>query len=247
VHKDVAKWLLTFVPISSFIALTVGLAPRYAAIESAGLGTWVCDNHLAAGAILVTTVATIGIIAACAVVLLTGPTDLIELRADQTWWSNAFSQHGVGEPVFTDSSAFDLVASPPTGMTVSDAQAKAYNDVIPRIIKLSEELKTRTRFRWFLCAFVVCTVIIGAGLSVATATLPTTPDAITKPTKVSILVPPGAEARLAEATGCTDLRQITAVAMPGSWAHPKLRLFGKGCSTALWTPGLELGAVAVPG
>jgi hypothetical protein len=247
VYKDTAKWLLTFLPISTFVALAVGLAPRYEAIEGAGFRDWVCGNRLAFTATLVTLAATVVIIIMCCAVLLTGPTDLAALRADETWWSTAFSQHGVGEPMFTDSSAFDRVANPPAGMTVSEAQAKAYNDTIPRITKLSEDLKTRARFKCFAYVFVVCTVLIGVGLSVATATLPATPEAVTKATKVSIFIPPGTEARFVKATGCVSLHDTTAVAVGGTWAHPKLRLIGTGCPTRLWTPGTELDAVVAPG
>jgi hypothetical protein len=100
VHKDTAKWLLTFVPIPTFLALGAGLGTRFTAITQIGIIDWACQFPVPAIAVAATALATVVIIGACCWVLLAGPTDLAILKGKPNWWSDAFSQYGVGEPYF---------------------------------------------------------------------------------------------------------------------------------------------------
>jgi hypothetical protein len=248
-HKDTAKWLLTFVPIPTFVVLALSLGPRYEAIEGDDPVNWLCENWVPAVAFVVAALATFGLTLMCCLVLLTGPTDLGALMKNDNWLSAAFNEHGVGEPMFTNSSAFKKVGPLVKAGSdqVTDQQISAYNATNDRLRTLSEDLNTRARFRCFVYVFIGCAILILGGLTVATATLPATPDAITKPTKVSILVPLATQPRFtADTNGCTCLHDTTAIAMSGIWTHPKLRLIGKGCPTDLWTPPADLDAVIAP-
>jgi hypothetical protein len=246
VHKDTAKWLLTFVPIPTFLALAIGLGTRFTAITQVGIIDWTCQFPVPAVAVALTAIATVLIIGACCWVLLAGPTSLATLKEKPNWWSDAFSQHGVGEPYFKSSDRYNEADEVRAEGKATDAQISALADTMQRIIALSEDLTTRSRFRCFMWIFGSCALVIVIGLSTATATLPTTPDAVTKPTKVSILVPPGTEPRLAAdfaAAGCTCFHDTTAIAVSGLWNNPTLRLIGKGCRTGTWTPATDLNAV----
>lgn len=245
-NKDTAKWLLTFVPIPTFLALAVGLGSRFTAVEETGLIGWAREFPIPAIAVGVTVLATIVIIWTCCWVLVAGPTELAVLKNNSNWWSAAFSKHAVGEPTFSNSDAFRTADNKRVSQTASDTEIKALDDTIQRIVALSEKLNARSRFICFIWAFGACAVLIVAGLSTAIATLPTTPDAVTKPTKVSILVPPDTEPRLAAATGCASMRDTTIVAVSGLWNKPKLRLIGKGCPLGTWTLPVDLNAVITP-
>lgn len=248
-HKDTAKWLLTFVPIPTFLALAVGLGTRFTAITQVGIIDWACQFPAPAIAVAVTAIATFAILIACCWVLVTGPTDLAALKKEPNWWSDAFSQYGVGQPYFTNSDGYNDTNTARAQGKATDAQIKALADTMQRIVALSEDLNTRNRFRCFLWVLGFGAAFILAGLCTATATLPTTPDAVTKPIKVSILVPPGTEPRLAAdfaAAGCTCDHDTTAVAVGGLWNNPTLRLIGKGCQTGTWTAPADLNAVITP-
>lgn len=245
-HKDTAKWLLTFVPIPTFLALAVGLGARFTAINETGVINWARQCPIPAIAVAVTVLATLAIIGTCCWVLVAGPTKLAVLKDNSNWWSAAFSKHAVGEPIFSNSGAFRTADNKRVNGTASETEIKALDDTIQRIVALSEKLNARSRFICFIWAFGCCAVLIVAGLSTAIATLPTTPDAVTKPTKVSILMPPGTEPRLTTATGCTCMQDTTAIAVSGLWNRPKLRLIGKGCTPGTWTPPTDLDAVIAP-
>lgn len=245
-NKDTAKWLLTFVPIPTFLALAVGLGSRFTAIQETGVMGWAREFPVPAIAVGVTVLATVVIIWTCCWVLVAGPTELAVLKSDSNWWSAAFSQHAVGEPIFSNSDAFRTADNKRVNETASDTEIKALDDTIQRIVALSEKLNARSRFICFIWAFGACAVLIVAGLSTASATLPTTPDAVTKPTKVSILVPPDVEPRLATATGCASLQTTAFIAVSGLWNKPKLRLIGRGCPPDIWTPPPDLHAVIIP-
>ena len=69
-HKDTAKWLLTFVPIPTFLALAVGLGTRFTAITQVGIIDWACQFPAPAIAVAVTAIATFAILIACCWVLV---------------------------------------------------------------------------------------------------------------------------------------------------------------------------------
>jgi hypothetical protein len=246
VYKDTAKWLLTFVPIPTFLALAVGLGTRFTAIKETGLISWVYQFPVPAGAVGLTVIATIVIIWRCCSVLVAGPSELADLRGKTDWMSEAFSKYGVGEPIFSNFDAFKTADNKRVNKTASDAEIAALTDTSQRIVALSENLNARARFICFMWVFGACAIVIVAGLATATATLPTTPDAVTKPTKVSIFMPPGTEPSFTTTTGCTCLHDTTAIAVSGLWNMPTLRLIGKGCPSGAWTPPADLDAVIAP-
>lgn len=260
-HKDTAKLLLTFVPIPTFVVLALGLGPRYEAISQIGLAAWFDENPTPSIAFVLAAIAAILIAVMCCFVLLAGPRDLAELIKDDNWLSNAFNRDAVGEPVFTDSSAFKNVGdkSKFNDDTVSEWQRKAYNETAARLTLLSEDQRTRCRFKWFMWIYVVCSLVLLGGVAVATATLPATPEPITKPTLVAIHVPPDAEEELLEQTGCVKVEkpdatsnapspteEAIAIAVGGTWAHPDIRLIGPNCIENDWTPTPDLNAVVAP-
>ena len=200
-------------------------------------------------AVAVTATATGVIIVACCRLLLTGPTEWDHLKDAPNDWSKAFSEAGVGEPYFKDADQFGDAERRRILGKASDTEMKALADTQQRIVAWSEDVATRKRFTRFLWTFGFCAGLILVGLGWATATLPTTPDAVTKPTRVSILVSPDAEPRLAAAfaaAGCTA-RDPAAVAVGGLWNNPTLRLVGDGCQSGTWTVPTELNAVVTPG
>lgn len=176
-HKDTAKWLLTFVPIPAVLALGVGLGGRFTAIMQVGVISWVREFPVPVIAVVITILATIGIIAACCWVLVAGPTDLDKLKQDPDWWSDAFSKHGVGEPYFQDSDQYRCADDKRVDRSASEAEIDALAETIQRIRSLSEELTVRRRFKSFGTILGGCAVLIVVGLLVATATLAATPEA----------------------------------------------------------------------
>lgn len=248
VHKETAKWLLTFVPIPTFLALALGLGNRFTAITEVGVVDWVRQFPVPALAIAATAIATAVIIAACCRLLLTGPIDWRDLKDSPDLWSKAFSEAGVGEPYFKSVDRFSDFEQKRIRGTATDAEMKALADTQQRIVAWTEDVGTRERFNRFLWTFGICAGVILLGLGCAMATLPTTPEAITKPSKVAILVSPDAQPRLAAAfaaAGCTG-RDTTVVAVGGLWNNPELRLVGDGCQSGRWTVPADLNAVVLP-
>lgn len=245
-YKETAKWLLTFVPITALVTLALGFAPRFAAMKAAGFVNWVREFPLVTAAAAVTAGLTVVIIVMCCKVLLAEPTAWKTLRADTTWLSKAFSEHAVGVPLFADSTAYQTAESKALTATASAAEQGALADTSRRILELSEAHNARDRFKRFSAVYVICTILIIAGASVVTATLPATPDGVTKPTQVAIFMPPGTENQFVTATGCTSLASTTAIAVGGLWNRPKLRLIGQGCPVEDWTPPENLGIVITP-
>ena len=245
-YKDTAKWLLTFTPITAVVTLALTLGPRVDAIAGAGFVNWVCEFPVATGAVVLTLFAAVVIVALCSYVLLAQATPWTELRTSATWWSKAFSEHAAGMPLFPASTDFEAAETRATTDSATSAEQTALAGTTLRIQALSETLNAKARFKRFSLGYGVCIVLIVAGLSVAAFSLPATPDAVTKPTKVSILLPAGTENRFAETTGCATLDGTTVVAVQGLWNHPTLRLIGPGCPAGDWTPSNDLGIVVAP-
>jgi hypothetical protein len=234
------------VPIPTFLALAIGLGPRYAAIEEVGIVSWVCQFWVATLAVGLTLVATVVIMGLCCNVLLAGPSKLTDLTANLDWLSKAFSTYAVGAPIFSDADAFRTADDNRVAGKATADDKKALTDTIQRIVALSENLNARARFKTFASLLPVCALVIVVGLFVLGAALPTMPDAVTKPTRVSIFIPPGTESGFVTATGCSCLHDTTAVAVSGLWNRPMLRLIGKGCTNVEWTPPADLHAVIAP-
>lgn len=248
-HKDTAKWLLAFLPIPTFFALGITLGPRFAAIDEVGIIRWICQFWVASLAIGLVLAAALAIIWLCCRVLLANPDEWSKLTADgnKRWMSRAFSTYGVGLPMFPDADTFSSTEAKRVANTATGDEIKALTDTTQRIVALSADLKARRRFKTFGWALAACAVLIAGGLFVISAALPVTPDAVTKPTKVSIYMPPGTESKFTTATGCTCLRTTTAIAVHGLWDRPTLRVFGNGCRDTEWTPSADLHAVIAPG
>lgn len=245
-HKDTAKWLLTFVPIPTFLTLVISLGTRLTAIQHRGVLGWTYEFPVPAIAVATTVIASIVIIVKCCQVLLVGPTDLPTLRTGNSW-SDAFGKYGVGEPLFPSADEFQKADNKRVEGQATDTELKAIADTYTRLIALSEKQNAAARFRSFAWYFGACAVAILAGLLVANATLPNTPDPVTKPTKSTIGLPPGTEAAFTTATGCVNLTATTAIAISGLWNRPTLRLIGPGCPSTSWTPPPDLDAVITPG
>ncbi|WP_313674181.1 hypothetical protein [Mycolicibacterium sp.] len=245
-YKDTAKWLLTFTPITAVITLALTLGPRLNAIVGIGLDGWVRRFPVATAAIVLTLAATVAVVALCRYVLLAEATPWTELRKSPTWWSRAFSDHAVGMPLFPASTDFEAAEIRATTDEATSAQQSALAATTLRIQALSETLNAKARFLRFSWGYGICMLLIVTGLSVAAFSVPATPEAVTKPTKVAILLPDGAERRFTETTGCATLDGTTAVAVGGLWDHPAIRLIGPGCPAGQWTPPDDLGMVITP-
>lgn len=246
-YKDTAKWLLTFAPITAVITLALTLGPRLNAVVGVGFLGWVRRFPLASAAIVLTLGATVAIVVLCRYVLLTEATPWTELRKSADWWSKAFSDHAVGMPLFPASTDFEAAEIRATTDEATSAEQSALAATTLRIQALSETLNAKARFVRFSWGYVICMLVVLAGLSVAAFSVPATPEAVTKPTKLSLLLPPGTEHRFTEATGCASLGGSTAVAVGGLWDHPAIRLIGPGCPAGEWTAPEDLGMVITAG
>lgn len=246
-HKDTAKWLLAFLPLPTFLALGITVGPRFEAIEEVGVVRWVCQFWVASLAIGLILVAALGLIGLCCSVLLAAPSQWSKLTADQNWMSNAFSTYAVGMPMFPDAKAFSDTESKRVAKQATADEVNALTDTTQRIVALSADLNARARFKIFGWSLPVCALVVVAGLFVLGAALPVMPDAVTKPTKVTIFLPPGTESKFVTATGCACLHTTTAIAVHGLWDRPTLRLIGNGCHDAEQTLPADLQAVIAPG
>lgn len=247
-YKDTAKWLLTFTPIAAVITLALTLGPRTEAIASAGPFKWIYEFPIATAAVVLTLLAAVLIVALCCYVLLAEATPWTQLRTDQKWWSKAFSHHAVGMPLFPAATDFTNAETSAATGNASAAEQTALAATTLRIQTLSENLNAKKRFKRFSWGYGICMIVVVTGLAVATFSLPATPDAVTKPTKVSIVMPAGAESRFTEITGCTTPLddKTTAVAVGGLWTHPTLRLIGPGCTASDHILPSELGIIVTP-
>ncbi|GAB88157.1 hypothetical protein [Gordonia rhizosphera] len=252
-EAETAKWLMTFVPITIIITLVLAVASQGSAIQTVGVTTWICEHLLATIGLICTLLAVGVIVFLCRNVLLAEADKWSDLKSQAGWFSDAFSKHAVGLPLFPASDDFTRAEA----KAASDATAAEYNALTTttqRIIELSEAENTRKEFRKFSIGYIICLLVIIIGLVVSfvsIATAPTSPEEITKPTSVTIHMPhmpPTAEdqKKFTANTGCTVLGETTAIAVGGFWDHPKLRLIGPGCTTSDWTPPDDLGIVIVP-
>jgi hypothetical protein len=237
VHKDTAKWLLTFTPITAVIALVLTIRPSIEAVGAAGPRAWIRQFPAATVAIVMTALATVVLVVLCRSVLLATATEWSTLRRDVEWWSGAFSKHAVGMPLFPSSSDFDDAELRALTEQATPAEHTALAATTLRVQALSEEMNAQARLTKFSWAYGVCMAVIVAGLATATFSLSVTPEAVTKPTAASLYLPgDGAANRFTEATGCVSVQGTTAIAVRGLWSNPTLRLIGPGCRDAEWTP-----------
>ncbi|WP_396908174.1 hypothetical protein [Mycolicibacterium sp.] len=239
-YKDTAKWLLTFTPIAAIVTLALTLAPRVGAIAATGFTHWVVANPIATAAVALTLFAAAIIVVLCSHVLLAKPRPWTELRADDEWCSKAFSDDAVGVPLFGSSTSYEKIEVAALQNDATAAEQTALAATSRRMLELSEAQNAEARFKRFIWGYGICMVIIVAGMCIATAGVPLAPDAVTKPTKVSILLPPDGESRFTEETQCATVTGTTAIAVRGLWDRPVLRLFGPGCTQAEWTPTAEI-------
>lgn len=249
-HKDAAKWLITFAPISAFLALVLTFAPRANAIIAMGFLSWARHYPLTAIVVGLATVATVVIICKCSTVLLAEADTWAELekKEEGKWFSDAFSKHAVGLPLFAASSHYTEAETRARSgdATATAAEQSALAATSLRVLALSEADNARDRFKKFIPVYVICTLVIVVGLIVAAVGLPSIPDPVTKPAQVSILMQPGTEDRFTAASGCQALKTTTAIAVGGLWDRPQLRLVGPGCPTVDWTAPEGLDATIVP-
>lgn len=245
-YKDTAKWLLTFAPITAVITLALTLGPRLNAVVGVGLAGWVSRFPVASAAVALTVAATVAIVVLCGYVLLAQASPWTTLRTSPRWWSEAFSEHAVGLPLFPASTDFEAAETRAATDEATGAEQSALAATTLRILALSENLNAKARFRRFVWGYVISLVIILVGLSVAAFSLRATPEAVTRPTEVSLLLPAGAEQRFTEATGCASLQGANAVAVGGLWDRPAMRLLGPGCPEGEWTPPAGLGILVTP-
>lgn len=247
-YKDTAKWLLTFTPIAAVITLALTLGPRAEAIANAGLLNWACEFPIATAAVVLTLLAAVAIVALCSYALLAEASPWTQLRTDEKWWSKAFSDHAVGMPLFPASTDFTDAETRAVTGKASPAEQTGLAATTLRIQALSESLNAKARFKRFSWGYGICMIAILGGLAVAAFSLPVTPDPVTKPTKVSIIMPAEAESRFTEITGCTTPLDdnTTAIAVGGLWSHPTLRLIGPGCTASDRTLPSDLGIIITP-
>jgi hypothetical protein len=157
------------------------------------------------------------------------------------------SKHAVGVPLFAASTEYDDAETKAQSGSASAAEQSAIVATSARILALSAEQNAKARFESFRIGYAICMLLIAGGLIFSAVSLPATPDPVTKPAKVSLVMPPGNEARFVAATGCQSLATTTAVAVGGLWNRPRLRLVGQGCPLGDWTPTPDLNGVIVPG
>ncbi len=249
-RKDIAKWLLTFAPLTAVFTLTLTIAPRIN--TSAGISSWIRGNPIPVGAIVTTVLATFTLIALGCYVMQAEATPIRELRerCHANWLSNAFSTHAVGLPHFAASDIYEAAANRVSaGESTAPGEQAAVAETNGRILELSEADNTRKRFKIFSWGYAICMITIVAGLTTAALSLPTTLDPVTKPTPVTLHLTPEAQALFTEATSCTTVADTSAIAIAGRWDHPTLRLAGPGCdaeTTRNWVPPNNLDILATP-
>jgi hypothetical protein len=240
VYKDLAKWLIGFVPVATLLGMGVAIAPDAPQIAAHGPGGL---TLLAGLAVLTAMVAMLG---TCAYVLAAGPSTWAQLTAEQGWMSAAFSTYSVGRPYFLDSTKFDdadlACRTDPT-----DSRLKVVADVSSKIVALSADLNARARFKTFLWVFVIGSLVVVAGVLTVLISSTGVQRFYAKPTSVTLHVPSSATGSFGSATGCTSPATTQAVAIGGTLDAPELRLFGPGCQGTSWSPPNSLGILVTTG
>lgn len=244
-HKETAKWMLGFIPISSITGLIVILAPQLGHAREIGFTSWLSQNGSAALGVALTAIGFILVASMCCYVLLAAPSNFLTLQQDSDWMSAAFSDHAVGQPNFIDADKF-TEAKEAADATPEDAVLTTpVRRTIESMMELSAELNAGQRFRHFAVAFIAGVLAIAAGLGLTAFTLP--PAQIARATPVDLLLGDASPDRFTEVSGCETIDGTTAIAVAGTWTNPDLRLYGPGCTFEVWTIPEELDLLAVAG
>ncbi|MBK8446310.1 MAG: hypothetical protein IPL41_06380 [Micropruina sp.] len=243
-YKDLAKFWMAFLPVTSVVALGVPLVPTVEQITQVGWIPWVGVRWPVLVAFLVALAAVVAMSVLCARVLASEPTLVDTLLSDTNWLSEAFSKYGVGRPYFLDSSKFLAAELDSRKRDVNgeyDKRASAVNEVTARISALSADLNAKAKFKAFWWVFCVgIAVMLAAILFILGASGPNVVVVVIEPTPVQLHIPADQVAAVGAETGCTTPQAVSAVAVGGTWAKPQLRLFGSGCSDAEWSPRPDL-------
>lgn len=243
-YKDVAKWLLGLVPITTLASLGLALAPSADVIGTVGLWNWLEGHQTTAVSIVAILVATIAMVATCAHVLLAGPTEWDTLWNDdhQVWRTDAFATHAVGRPYFYDASEFHT-AELASHADSKDERKPAVEAITSKIVALSSDLNAKTRLKRFLVVFGVGVIVVFVGVIAILTSASPLDEVITAPIVVGLHVPAGELDEFTEATGCSTPSEVEALAVSGTWRAPHLRLFGDGCTDDEWSPDAITGVL----
>lgn len=233
-YKDLAKWLIGFVPVATLLSLAVAIAPAAAQIDAHG------PHGVTLVAAVLVLLAMVAMLGTCSHVLLAGPSTWEDLSKNKVWMSQAFSTYSVGRPYFLDSTSFseaelECVPHP------ADPRGPFVKEVTAQIVALSADLNAKKRFTRFLWVFVIGSLIIVGGVLAVLISTSGAKHAYAEPTAVSLHVPPSATTSFVEATGCSSPSTTEAVAVGGTGGDPELRLFGPGCHGTSWSPPSSLG------
>ncbi len=241
-YKDMAKWLIGFVPVTALAGLGVALAPNADVIARLGLSEWMSEHAWAVGGVAAVVIATLVMVVMCARVLLAEPTGWVELTQNSKWMEAAFAKYSVGRPHFFDLTEFSN-AELASHTNPQDKRATAVAETTARVVTLSGDLNAKHRLKVFLWVFAFGTVAVIAGVLVVLVNTSTAPDVIVRPTPVVLHVPASSETAFDSATGCRASSSADAVAVGGSPDVPDLRLFGRGCRADTWKPSADLHVV----
>jgi hypothetical protein len=242
VYKDLAKWLIAFIPVTTLASVGLALGPNADTIANVGLADWVAERPIAVTAVGAVVLTTVGLVALCARVLLAQPSEWTELASDPEWMSEAFSRYSAGRPDFLDATAFrsaeiNCLADP------GDVRRTAVAETTLRVVNLSGDLNAKALAQKFLWAYLVGIVVIAAGVFTVLVSAGGEPSTITSPASATVHIPHDERARFTSATGCSMPSKVAAVAVAGSWTEPRLRLFGEGCDDDEWQPSPSLHVV----
>lgn len=243
-YKELAKYWISFVPVTALLGLGVALAPTAEQLTRLGFAAWLQARGAGFAVFLaLSCLALLAMTVLCARVLAAEPTEFDRLLENQTWLSVAFSRYGVGRPYFLDSTKFlsaELECRELDDKGAFDPRAPAVNEVTARISALSADLNAKGRFTVFLWVFGIGAVLITGTALVALGSPPRGLELITEPVPVTLHVPAGELRRVSNGTGCDKPRDADAVAVGGTWEKPRLRLFGTGCAGGEWVPSPDL-------
>lgn len=245
-YKELAKYWISFVPVTALLGLGVALAPTAEQLTRLGFAAWLqARGSGLAVALALSCLALVAMTVLCARVLAAEPTEFGKLLEEDnaTWLSTAFSRYGVGRPYFLDSTKFlsaELECRVPDDKGGFDPRAAAVNEVTARIAALSADVNAKCRFTAFAWVFGLGAVLITGTALFALGSPPRGLELISEPVPVTVHIPAGEVIRVTDGTGCGTPAEADAVAVGGTWEQPRLRFFGAGCADAEWTPSTDL-------
>jgi hypothetical protein len=253
VYKDIARWLMALVPVTTVGASVIAVAPHLDQARSLGLSTWLDENTPAAIWLAAVAVAVVAVVAAATYVLLAKPEPLADLQGDPVMLSKAFGEDGVGVPTFSTSDEFvrvraqlgtDLAAN--AAIKELEATIGAVERTVTQLQTWSELRNARARFKQFAWVYGVGVVTIFIGVVAVALLLKPLPARITQPVAVSVRLSPTSETDFRETTHCADSASTTFFAVGGDWEKPALVGFGDGCTNAQWQPSVPDAAIVTP-